>query len=187
MAPLPVPELSSGRLALRLLREDDATDLLAVFGDPEVMRYWSGEPWSDLGQAHRLLERDRASHADGSALRLGIERLGERRIIGTVALFNLSMANRRGEIGYALARRDWGQGLMHEALSLFVDWIFGTLGLHRLEADIDPANRASERSLRRLGFQREGLLRERWIVDGKVADTAFFGLLAREWRNPHGE
>lgn len=181
MAALSIPELSSGRLNLRLLREDDATDLLTIFGDPEVMRYWSGEPWCDIGQAHQLLERDRASHADGSALRLGIERVGDRRIVGTVALFNLSMPNRRGEIGYALARREWGKGLMHEALSLFIDWIFGALGLHRLEADIDPANLASEQSLRRLGFQREGLLRERWIVAGKTADTALFGLLAREW------
>ncbi|HEX5305401.1 MAG TPA: GNAT family protein, partial [Dyella sp.] len=57
--------------------------------------------------------------------------------------------------------------------------------LHRLEADIDPANQASARSLQRLGFQREGLLRQRWIVDGQVADTAFYGLLAAEWRAAH--
>ena len=55
------------------------------------------------------------------------------------------------------------------------------LGLHRLEADIDPRNTASRRSLERLGFQREGYLRERWLVAGEVCDTELFGLLGREW------
>jgi [ribosomal protein S5]-alanine N-acetyltransferase len=178
--------LESPRLVLRQLDDADADDLLAIFGDPEVMRYWSREPWADRAEALEMVARDRLAHADGSALRLGIEDKAERRIVGTVALFNLSPANRRGEIGYALARACWGRGMMHEALSLFVDWALANLSLHRLEADIDPANKASARSLLRLGFQREGLLRERWLVEGQVADTEFYGLLAREWRLPPG-
>ena len=53
-----------------------------------------------------------------------------------------------------------------------------------MEADIDPRNHASARSLERLGFTREGLLRERWIVKGEVSDTALYGLLQREWIKP---
>lgn len=186
MSGFPEVSLESARLLLRQLDDADADDLMAIFGDPEVTRYWSREPWIRRDEALEMLARDRLARADGSALRLGIEDKAERRIVGTVALFNLSQANRRGEIGYALARACWGQGLMHEALSLFVAWVLEALSLHRLEADIDPANKASARSLLRLGFQREGLLRERWIVDGQVADTEFYGLLAREWRPPPG-
>lgn len=181
MGAFPAVTLATGRLRLRMLDDHDAPDLLRIFGDPEVMRYWSRAPWTGLEQALEMIERDRAAHAEGSALRLGMELADQRRIIGTVALFNLSPPNRRGEIGYVLARGCWGQGLMHEALSTFVVWALTALDLHRLEADIDPANRASARSLLRLGFQCEGLLRERWIVDGQVADTEFYGLLAREW------
>jgi len=54
--------------------------------------------------------------------------------------------------------------------------------LHRLEADIDPRNAASAKTLERLGFRREGLMRERWIVEGVVSDSAVYGLLASEWR-----
>ena len=50
-----------------------------------------------------------------------------------------------------------------------------------MEADVDPRNRASVRSLERLGFIKEGHLRERWIVEGEVSDTILYGLLRREW------
>lgn len=174
--------LASDGLRLRVLNENDAPALLRIFGDPEVTRYWSSAPWPDQQGASDLLRRDREALEQGTALRLGIERVAAPGVIGTVAVFNHSAANRRAEIGYALARSCWGQGVMHEALSLFVAWLFDACDLHRLEADIDPGNLASARSLRRLGFQREGLLRERWIVDGQVSDTELYGLLAADWR-----
>ena len=182
MNTFPSINLACDRFSLRLLETRDAADLLAIFGDPEVVRYWSQPPWRSEEEALAMLERDRQAFADGQALRLGIVLRSTGRVVGTLSVFNLSPANRRAEIGYALARTHWGQGLMHEALGLLVEWAFDALQLHRLEADIDPGNEASARSLQRLGFQREGLLRERWIVDGQVSDTAFYGLLAAEWR-----
>ena len=77
---------------------------------------------------------------------------------------------------------------MHEALAAFLAYALPTFDLHRVEADIDPRNATSARTLERQGFQREGLLRERWIVGGEVCDTAFYGLLAREFKQPmHGK
>ncbi len=54
------------------------------------------------------------------------------------------------------------------------------------EADIDPRNAASAKSLERLGFIKEGHLRERWIVEGEVSDTDLYGLLRSEWRSGQG-
>jgi RimJ/RimL family protein N-acetyltransferase len=70
---------------------------------------------------------------------------------------------------------------MHEALKALVSHAFETMNLRRLEADVDPRNGASIRSLERLGFQREGFLRERWHVNGEIQDAHFYGLLRREW------
>ena len=70
---------------------------------------------------------------------------------------------------------------MHEALRALLDFGFGELDLNRIEADIDPRNSASARTLERLGFTKEGYLRERWIVGDEVSDTALYGLLRREW------
>ena len=70
---------------------------------------------------------------------------------------------------------------MHEALQALIDNAFQVLGLHRLEATIDPCNENSAISLRRLGFAFEGTQRERWIVDGQFTDSGMYALLDREW------
>ena len=100
-----------------------------------------------------------------NALQLGIERRADHTLVGTCSLFHFHVASRRAEIGYALGRPYWGAGYMLEALQALLHYAFQTLDLNRLEADIDPRNPASARTLERLGFQKEGYLRERWIVN----------------------
>jgi len=80
-----------------------------------------------------------------------------------------------------MGRACWGKGYMNEALNALVSHAFEVMRLRRLEADVDPRNAASIRTLERLGFQREGYLRERWHVNGEVQDAIFYGLLRREW------
>jgi RimJ/RimL family protein N-acetyltransferase len=104
-----------------------------------------------------------------------------------VSLFAFSEQSQRAEIGYILARKAWGKGLIHEALSALLTYAVENLKLRRIEADIDPRNQRSARSLERLGFTQEGLLRERWVVEGEVSDTALYGLLAREWTAAQSE
>lgn len=177
--------LDTARLRLRPLRADDASALLAIFGDPLVMRYWSTPPWQSIADAHALVERDLAAMAAGQFLRLGLERRDDGALLGQCALFAFNNGGRRAEMGYSMAASAWGRGYMHEALQALLAHGFGTLDLHRVEADIDPRNTASARSLERLGFSREGHLRERWIVAGEVSDSDLYGLLAREWLERH--
>jgi RimJ/RimL family protein N-acetyltransferase len=101
--------------------------------------------------------------------------------VGSCTLFQWSAKHRRAEIGYALDRSLWGQGIMTEALTALFDFAFGPLALHRLEADVDPRNARSLAILERLGFAREGLLRERFHVGGEIQDSLLLGLLARDW------
>jgi len=174
--------LETPRLRLRPLVERDAQALFGIFGDPRVMRYWSTPPWQSIDEAHALVARDRDTMAAGEHVRLGIERGEDGLLLGTCSLFNIVGASRRAEVGYALAPSAWGKGLVQEAVGELLRFAFATLALNRLEADIDPRNEPSARSLERLGFVREGLLRERWIVDGEVSDSALYGLLAHDWR-----
>jgi len=174
--------LETPRLVLRPLAPTDAEGLWRIYADPDFMRYWSSEPWSSLSQAQALIEKDQPELARGEHLRLGIFLRVGGGLIGTCSLFHFVEASRRAEVGYGIAPAHWRQGYMSEAVGALLDFAFGELQLHRVEADIDPRNTASARSLERLGFTREGLLRERWIVGSEVSDTALYGLLAREWR-----
>jgi RimJ/RimL family protein N-acetyltransferase len=173
--------LTTPRLTLRPLRPADAAAVFALHADPVGMRYWATPPWSDPAQADRLIAQDQAALAAGDYIRLGLERRGDARVVGLCSLFAFQLDSRRAETGYMLARDCWGGGLMHEALLALLGYGFGVLDLNRVEADIDTRNTASERTLRRLGFQLEGTLRERWIVAGEVSDTGLYGLLRRDW------
>jgi RimJ/RimL family protein N-acetyltransferase len=160
----------------------DVQALFAIFSDPETMRYWTTPAMEAVAEAEALL-RDIRHHAEARTLfQRGIARREDDLVIGTCTLFRLDTEHRRCELGYILRRDHWGRGLAHEALTAVVDHGFGPLGLHRLEADVDPRNTASIRSVERLGFTLEGHLRERYFVAGEIQDSLIYGLLAPSWR-----
>jgi len=177
----PLPVLESERLRLRGLRDGDAAALLAIYGDPLAMRYWSGSPWKDIAQAHAHLQRARRDMESGGALPWAIADSGDDGLIGTITLFKLDRDHRRAEIGYVLATRHWGKGLASAALRLVLHHAFDTLRLERVEADTDPRNAPSRRMLERFGFVLEGTLRKRWHVNDEWCDTAFYGLLREDF------
>ena len=169
--------LKTERLLLRPLVHTDAEELYAIFSDAAVMRYWNTAPWEHMGEARDAIANDFEARRTGSYVQLGIAKNTDAQLIGTCTLFNFNHQCRRAELGYALARSAWGQGYMQEALSALIDYAFANLKLHRLEAEIDPRNRASAKTLDRLGFCKEGHLRDRWIVSGEVSDSDLYGLL----------
>ena len=176
-----LPTLTSERVALRWLEDRDAPALFEIFSDREGMRYWSSLPWTDQAEGLKTVERIRRCFAEGSLYQWGVADLSTDAIIGTCTLANVDAGNRRAEIGFILRRDCWGQGYMSEAADTLLRFAFQELGLHRVEADVDPRNEASIRLLQRLGFQREGYLRERYFVGEEISDTIFYGLLRREW------
>ncbi len=177
-----LPVLDTPRLRLRIPVDADVPALFAIFSDPETMRYWTTPAMTDLAEADALL-RDIQHHAEARTLfQWGIARREDDLVIGTSTLFRIEAEHRRCELGYILRRDCWGRGLAHEALTAVVNHAFGTLSLHRLEADIDPRNRASVRSVERLGFTLEGRLRERYFVGHEIQDSLIYGLLAPTWR-----
>lgn len=179
-------QLRTDRLDLRPLCLEDAESLFRIYSDPEFTRYWSTAPWASVSQATALIEKDLRDLSADEALRLGIFLRGQNVLIGTCSLFHVSKQCRRAEVGYGIAPAYWRQGYMFEAVSAILAFAFEGLGLNRLEADIDPRNVASARSLEKLGFLREGLLPERWIVGDEISDSALYGLLARDWKASHG-
>jgi RimJ/RimL family protein N-acetyltransferase len=178
-----LPALDTPRLTLRQLAEADVPALFAIFRDREAMMYWSRPAMTDATQAEALLREIQKLDESGAFFQWGIARHEDGLVIGTCTLFRIDWAHRRCELGYILRRDLWGQGLATEALTVLVEHAFGPLALHRLEADIDPRNAGSIRLIERLGFKREGHLRERYFVAGDIQDSLIYGLLAPEWRS----
>jgi [ribosomal protein S5]-alanine N-acetyltransferase len=176
-----VPTLETPRLRLRPYRAEDVEAMFALYSDPRVMRYWSFPPWTEAAQARTYLDRALAGMDSGEIFPWAIAERDSDILIGALTLFSLHVEQLRAEVGYSLSPDHQGRGLAAEALRCGLACAIDSLGLVRIEADIDPRNEPSARLLERLGFQREGLLRKRWRVNGEVCDTAFYGLLAEEF------
>jgi RimJ/RimL family protein N-acetyltransferase len=177
---LTLPTLSAERVRLRWLTTADVPALFAIFGDPEVTRYWGFATLPDLAAAEALLADIHGQFHQRTLFQWGVETIGAGEVVGTCTLSGLDAANRRAEIGYALGRAFWGRGYMAEILPCLLRFAFTDLALHRITADVDPRNERSIRILERLGFRREGYLREHWLVQGEAQDAVLYGLLRSE-------
>jgi len=176
-----LPTINTPRLSLRRISEDDVDDFYAIYSNPEVMRYWSTPPLPNRDAASKLISEIHEGFKRRELLKWGIALRTDNTLIGSVTLFHLEFSHRRAEIGYALGHTYWRQGYMQETLRAVFAYAFEVLQFHRIEADVDPRNAASIRTVERLGFQREGYLRERWQVNGEIQDAFFYGLLRPDW------
>lgn len=159
----------------------DADAYFALRSDPELLRYWDHLPYTRREQAEQHLAKTIAAMESGIAWTLALDINGGEKAIGTVTLHSINTQCRRGEIGYSLATRFQGQGIMREALSSLITYFFEIADFNRIEADIHPDNEPSRRVLLALGFRLEGFLPERWIVGEEVSDSEVYGLLKRYW------
>ena len=176
-----LPTINTSRLSLRSISAADVDDFYEIYSNPEVMRYWSTPPLPNREAASKLMGEIHEGFKRRELLKWGIALGTDDTLIGSVTLFHPDFTHRRAEIGYALGRPYWGMGYMQETLKAVLTHAFEDLNFHRIEADVDPRNAASVKTLERLGFQREGYLRERWQVNGEIQDALFYGLIRPDW------
>ncbi len=175
-----LPTINTGRLILRPLELGDAEALFRIFSDSEVMKYWNTPPWSSFDDARAFINSSTDSMKYQKAITLGIFLKSTGELIGKCMLFSYEQESKRAEIGFGIGTQHWGQGFVAEAGKALLEYGFDTLGLRRVEAEIDPENVSSAKALERLGFIKEGLLRQRWEINGIVSDSALYGLLASD-------
>ncbi|WP_067436676.1 GNAT family N-acetyltransferase [Nocardioides jensenii] len=179
---LPTPTLSTDRLLLRPFRDGDAAALFAMHGNAHVLRYWDSPPWTEPSRAQRFLAACRQMADEGTGARVAMERVEDGSFVGWCSLSRWNPDHRTASLGYCLDAPGWGHGYATEAARAVLSWAFDTLDLNRVQAETDTRNVASARVLEKLGFVREGTLREDCVVNGDVSDSWVFGLLSREWQ-----
>ena len=183
--PLTVPPaILTDRLCVRPLVEADLPALMAINGDAVATQYLPYATWASMADAQAWYQRMQGIQASGTAVQFVVLARGSEVVLGTCLLFNFNEGSARVELGYVLAPAHWGQGFAREALAGLLDCAFTTLGVRRVEAEVNPLNQASVRVLGRLGFTREGLLRQRWVSKGAAHDVELHGLLRNEWPAP---
>jgi len=159
LAALPgFPELRGRRTRLRAPHASDADALLALYSDPDVVRYRQRPPMASRDDALGTL----AEYREGFEARTRVDWMLTRRdddtVIGTCALFDLDGLRRSAEVGYALHPAHWGRGLARDAVARVIEWGVASLGLACIDASIDPRNLASRKLLLALGFRDHAMI-----------------------------
>ena len=177
------PRLETRRLLLRRITEGDRADWLEVWRSPGVLDYlidFDGAP--DEAVAREIIDWARRIFDERSGIRWAITLKPGDRMIGSCGFHLLSLRDQRAEVGYELHADYWRQGIMSEALKAVLDFCFGRLALHRVEADVVEGNAASAALLKKAGFTLEGVWRERVYKRHGYQSLWQFGLLAPEYR-----
>jgi [ribosomal protein S5]-alanine N-acetyltransferase len=184
-------EIRTDRLHLWVPGPDAASRLLRFHDDNDAhLRRWAPPAppgWSTLAFWERRLDDSRNDARAGRSLRMSIAWADddERRVLGTISLTDLIRGPlQQANLGYALAERAQGKGVMTEAVRAVSTHAFSVLRLHRVSASYMPTNDRSGRVLRRVGFTVVGYARDYLFIDGAWRDHVLTQLLDPAGRPP---
>jgi [ribosomal protein S5]-alanine N-acetyltransferase len=176
----PFPELKTARLLLRQLRPEDAAEIFFLRSDERVLRYLGKEPASSIKEAEDFIKIIDDNTSTNQGILWGIALLDNPdKLIGTICYWNLLMEHDRADIGFVLHPDHWRKGIMKEALFSVIDYGFGPLGLHSIEARLSAGNKSSAAVLESTGFVKEAYFKEDFFFKGQYSDTLVYSRLKK--------
>ena len=170
--------IETPRLLLRRFTIEDAEDMYENWAsDPEVTRYLTWPTHTDVEITRALLEDWVAKYADGAFFNWAIGLKSTGRVIGNISVVHLREDIDEAVIGYCLSRAYWGQGIMPEALTAVMDYLFDAAGMNRIAAYHDSNNPKSGRVMQKAGMKREGTLRAADRNNQGICDKVLYAML----------
>ncbi|WP_324720837.1 GNAT family N-acetyltransferase [Salinimicrobium sp. HB62] len=176
------PGLKTKRLFLRQQELKDASFLQRLRSNKEVMRYMDSDEHRDLKTSEAFIHRNLESFQKKNGFFWVITALASEKFMGDIILHRIDRTNARAEIGYTLHPDYWGHGYMTEALRAVINFGFYDLGLHSIEANINPANDTSRALLLKTGFVKEAYFRENYYYNGQFLDSEIYSLLEKDFK-----
>ena len=174
----PFPEITTERLVLRRMTAIDIPEILDLRSSEQVMRFIDRPRSKTLSDAQAYIDQVDASIQRGDGIMWAMAlRTRPDRLIGCIGYWRIIREHYRAEVGYMLHPDHWRKGFTREALARLIDYAFGEMNLHSIEAHINPGNQASGQLLESFGFVREAYFREDYFFNGSFHDTAIYSLL----------
>ena len=171
-----LPVLRGESITLRELRPSDAPALLAMLTSEEVARFISPPP-ATVDGFERFIRWTQVERQGGRYVCFGIVPKGFDTVVGIFQVRQMDPGFSTAEWGFAIGSAFWGRGLFAEGAELILDFVFGTIGVHRLEARAAVRNGRGNGALRKLGAVQEGLLRGSLLRNGEYLDQVLWAIL----------
>ncbi|WP_026935363.1 GNAT family N-acetyltransferase [Christiangramia echinicola] len=170
---LTFPKLKSKRLILDQITLKDQNHIFSGLSNPEVIRYY-GVNYSSLEETEEQMNWYSNLEKSGSGIWWAIRSKIDNEFIGAIGFNDHHPEYKKAEIGFWLLPDFWGKGYMKEAADVVIEYIFGQLKIHRLEAYVESKNINSSKVLKKLGFQHEGLMRDCEVKNGEFISVDLF-------------
>lgn len=175
-----IPRLETERLQLRAIFPSDAREIFDIYSDPKVAASYDFEPFEDLRQASELIDKLIYWFQHDIALRWAMVEKKSSQVVGTCCFDTFQPNFHSCNLGYNVRSDRWNTGFATEAAKSIIDYAFSA-GLHypinRITAITLPANAASEKVLTKIGFEKEGLLRQYGYWKNQYHDMNLFSLI----------
>jgi len=169
------------KIRLRPIEQDDLPRFTEWFGDPEVRRYLMQYLPFSLAQEERWFENLQKRLERREAAVLAIETI-EGVLIGNIGLHDINWKNRSAELGIVIGERKyWSRGYGTDAIRTMLKLAFHEMNLHRVFLRVDADNGRGIRCYEKVGFQREGILRETGFKMGGYFDQYIMSVLESEF------
>jgi ribosomal-protein-alanine N-acetyltransferase len=177
-----IPRLEAGRIVLRPFTVADAEPVEVLINDAEVAAGTLTIPHPyPKGAALPWIESHAESCTTARSISWAIATRDDGRLLGAISI-RLVAAHQRGEIGYWIARREWGKGFATDAVRAVIAYAFDMLGLHRVDAHHFIENPASGSVMRKAGMRSEGRRRGAVFRAGVPRDLEEYAILRTDPR-----
>ena len=174
--------IETNRLVLRQFQLEDAEDAYRNYcSDPKVTTYLTWKTYGDIQEAADRMHFMREQYQNNLSWDWAIELKEIGQVIGSIGPVRVNHQIDMVHIGYCIGSRWWHQGIMSEAFSAVIDFLFSECGVNRIEAMHDPNNPHSGHVMQKCGLKYEGTSRQSdWNNQG-VCDAAHYAILREDW------
>jgi ribosomal-protein-alanine N-acetyltransferase len=175
-----LPVLEGRHVTLRALRVSDAVTLHGLLTAPEVARFVSRPPGTVDAFERFIVKANR--QRTGKYICYAVTLKGSDTAIGMFQIRETEPNFEVAEWGFALGSAFWGTGVFTESAQLILQFVFLTLGVHRLEARAAVRNGRGGRALQKVGAVQEGVLRKSFKCNGEYLDQVLYAIVKDDWR-----
>ncbi|MEN2465495.1 GNAT family N-acetyltransferase [Ornithinibacillus sp. JPR2-1] len=172
-------EFSTERLTIRPFVSNDLYDVFNMFSNEDTCKYLLHDTWT-----HENMQEEFNKKLENSALTkermLSLAVINDAKVIGDLSIWYTDMRD-TVEIGFSFSRAVSGKGYATEAVSSLVKKLFVEFGVHRIQANTDARNEASQGLCERIGMRKEAHFIQDFWSKGEWTDSIVYGMLSTDF------
>jgi ribosomal-protein-alanine N-acetyltransferase len=177
------PVLESSNLILKRVEKEDVQEVFAIYNNDKVFEFCGILPKHNIETVEKMIGHFERDYNKKSRIKWGIfSKNHDNKLVGIIEAMDFNQKVNMVTIGYFLAEEYWEKGITSEAVSILTKFLFETVNINRIHAEVMLKNLASKKVLIKNGFIKEGLVRQASLWAGKgIVDLEIYGIIREDY------